>query len=663
MVATAGHVDHGKSALVEALTGRHPSRLPEEKARGITIDLGFGCWEVAHPGEPGVWMEVGMVDVPGHEDFVKNMVAGMGAIEVALLVVAADDGWMPQTEEHVQILEYLGVHQAVVALTKADLVGTTAAAEGSVRSHLERSALAGAPVIPLSVVTGQGVEALKGALAEVLGKLASAACYGKPRLWVDRALSLRGVGTVVTGTLEGGRLRVGDGVVLGPSGAAGRIRSIQSHRSGLGEVGPGCRVALGVPEWAVWERGEGSRPTGGVRRGDVVTRPEEAGASDTWEVELERCGRGVSGFGGEGEGGRGRHGAGRELRNGVRVWVHHGTAHHEARVVLMGPAGLGVGAKGLAQLRFDTAVSAFVGDRFVVRDGAARTTLAGGVVLSPVGRRRGAREAGRVDSLRRRAEGMGDIRVLVGTELGLAGGMVARQGLLARSRISEAAVEEGVAGLAAEGAVVVQGPWLVEPGRWRGWLEAARAAVESAHREHPERVGLELSRLRAELAEVSAREEVFEALVGALGGMGYGRQGEWVRRLAHRPALPVALQGAGERLRAALGERPLDPPGRRDLVAGAGEREALRFLVETGQVVELGEEVMLLAEHYRRAVLLVKGHLRRQGRATVGELRQALGTTRRVMVPLLERLDREGVTVREGDWRRLAGLAKAEGGR
>src|SRR5262249_50433145 len=228
IIATAGHVDHGKSALVKALTGSDPDRLPEEKKRQITIDLGFAALNVTAPN--GDTIHAGIVDVPGHEDFVKNMVAGVGSIDLALFVVAADDGWMPQTEEHLQILTYLGVRRAVVALTKIDLAESNEAPIiAGMRGRLDETPFSEAPVVPTSVITGRGLDELKTALTGALSQTQPPRDIGKPRLPVDRAFTLRGIGTVVTGTLTGGALRRGQAVLIQPAGRATRIRNLQTH--------------------------------------------------------------------------------------------------------------------------------------------------------------------------------------------------------------------------------------------------------------------------------------------------------------------------------------------------------------------------------------------------------------------------------------------------
>ena len=275
ILATAGHVDHGKSALVKALTGTDPDRLPEEKARGITIDLGFAHMELSPPDEPLPGLSVGIVDVPGHEDFVKTMVAGVGSIDVALLVVAADDGWMPQTEEHLQILDYLGVTRAVVALTKIDLAGSLESeAVAAVGEQLRRSPFAQAPIVPTSVVTGRGLDELKTALARALAHTPVQPDLGKPRLPVDRVFTLKGIGTVVTGTLTGGRLTRGQAAVLQPGGVACRIRSLQNHKTEIEAGEPGMRTAVNLAD--VEPRSD-AHPEG-AGRGDVLT-PSGLGAS------------------------------------------------------------------------------------------------------------------------------------------------------------------------------------------------------------------------------------------------------------------------------------------------------------------------------------------------------------------------------------------------
>src|SRR5256884_6130127 len=245
ILATAGHVDHGKSALVKALTGTDPDRLPEEKARQITIDLGFAEMSVVGPDEQR--FHIGIVDVPGHECFVRNMIAGIGSINLALLVVAADDGWMPQTEEHLQILSYLGVRRIVVALTKSDL-GKIDNVASQIRERLRETTFANAQIIATSARTGFGLEDLKEALASEFATVSTPPDIGKPRLFVDRAFTLHGIGTVVTGTLAGGQFQRGQNVVIQPQNLSARVRTIQSHNRDLEIAQPGTRTAINLPD-------------------------------------------------------------------------------------------------------------------------------------------------------------------------------------------------------------------------------------------------------------------------------------------------------------------------------------------------------------------------------------------------------------------------------
>ena len=381
VVATAGHVDHGKSALIKALTGTDPDRLPEEKARGITIDLGFAHLELPSPTSPSS-LHVGIVDVPGHEDFVKNMVAGVGSVDLALLVVAADDGWMPQTEEHLQILMYAGVRRAVVALTKADLAEDEAGKVSDVRRRLKDSVFAEAPIVPTSVLTGRGLDTLKATLAKELSEASLSRDIGKPRLAVDRVFTLPGTGTVVTGTLAGGTLQRGQSVVIQPGGHHARIRRIQSHGRDVDASGPGTRTALNLADVNAGE---------GIRRGDVITLPDMGGSSDCLDVMLEISPR-----------------ASRSLKDGVRVRVHYGSGNVPARVALGSGKELQVGGREPAQLRLEAPVFLFAGDHLTVRDWSEQQTLAGAVVLDPDAPRRAFRNGERQMWLERVAGSLDD---------------------------------------------------------------------------------------------------------------------------------------------------------------------------------------------------------------------------------------------------------------
>ena len=643
ILATAGHVDHGKSALVKALTGIDPDRLPEEKARGITIDLGFAHLELPMFAPQSPTVSLGIVDVPGHEDFVKNMVAGVGSIDLALLVVAADDGWMPQTEEHVQILTYLGVQRAVVALTKIDLVGRDAnEVIAELRPHLQGTPLREAPIVPTSVVTGRGLEELKITLARVLAESPPRSDIGKPRLPVDRVFTLRGIGTVVTGTLTGGVLRRDQAVVIQPSGRATRVRSLQSYNREVAQVGPGTRAAINLPDAVALDNDREARDVAAVRRGDVITLPEFGAPSDAINVELVKSSR-LSGS---------RIAAARPLKDGTLVRVHAGSGNYAARVVLADGQALAPGERALAQLRFDTPVFVFIGDRFIVRDWSGQATLAGGVVLDAEAERRTWRTGADRSALAERANDSLDAQRWIAAVLPHERVLRPFQRLL-KSRFSQAEIAEAIGRLQTGSQALQIGSWLADPTWWQGVRGQAVATIDAGHQAHPERLGLPLAQLRADLGPVLAEPGLFDVLVRELCQSGFVQAGVEIRRATHQPALPPTLREAGARLRATLTAKALEPPSRRELAPDQASQQALRFLVQTGAMVEIGPDVVLLSETFAQFKTAVLEHLQAHGSATVSELRQVLHTTRRILVPLLERLDREGFTRRDGDRRRL----------
>jgi selenocysteine-specific elongation factor len=626
IVATAGHVDHGKSALVKALTGTDPDRLPEEKARGITIDLGFAHLELpasAHGASPFL---LGIVDVPGHEDFVKNMVAGVGSIDLALFVVAADDGWMPQTEEHLQILSYLGVNRAVVALTKIDLIQDERRATAAIQDKLRDTPFADAPIVPTSVVTGRGLDHLKAALARALAGTPSPLDIGKPRLPVDRVFTLRGIGTVVTGTLTGGVLRRGQSVAIQPSGKVARIRNIQSHNHDV-ELGvPGTRTALNLPDIAASDD---------IRRGNVVTLAELGGPSEILDVVLEVSPR-----------------ANRPLRDGAQVRLHQGSANVSAKVVFFSHPQLVAGEQAPAQLRLETNVFVFAGDRFVLRDSAGQNTLAGGVVLDPDPSRKLLRSEARLSFLRQRAESPSEVMSFVASQIAR-DRAIRRSRLLLKSKFSATDISNVVSRLAAEGNLVLAGDFAVDAARWQLLRRRAADAIDARHRAHSEQTGLSLSDLRTNLKADLPFADLFETLVGDLCRGEFVKVGNTIRRVTHRRVLPPPLLVAATKLRTTLAAKPFDPPSRKQLAPDSVSQQALRFLIDTGEAVEINAEVVLATENLKRMTELIRQYLRDKGPATVSQFRQELGCSRRVIVPLLERLDREGVTLRNGDVRTL----------
>jgi selenocysteine-specific elongation factor len=614
ILATAGHVDHGKSALVRALTGTDPDRLPEEKARGITIDLGFASLQL-NDGEKKY--ELGIIDVPGHEDFVKNMVAGVGSIDVVMLVVAADDGWMPQTEEHLQILGYLGVSHGVVALTKSDLIAKEKIpiAIAEVRQQLQGTSLADAPIVPVSAVSGDGLTELKAALVHVLSQTPPPRVIQKPRLPVDRVFVLKGVGTVVTGTLSGGKLERGQTVIVQPSGVAARIRMIQTHNKEVATGLPGSRVALNLPDL--------DHST--IHRGDILTIPSLGNATKTVDVLLEQSPRASL----------------RPLKSGTKVKLHHGAAAVAARIRLGGS---------IAQLALEKPIFSLVGDRFVIRDWSEQHTLAGGIVLDVAGRR--FNDPKQRKFIEMRAQSLDDPGNLILSQLSR-DGWVNRSSLLMQSRFSAAGIERAVIRSIESGAAIEIQTIIAEKQLWSDIRRITIETIDEHHKQHPEQPGLPLTDLRQTLRKKIGDATVFEALIADICASGFIRSGALVRRASHQPALPARLRAAGEKLRAILTKHPFDPPSRNELAGDDPSQQALKFLVLNHEVIELGPTVVLGAAGYETAIQKIREHLRTHSGATVSELKELLKSSRRIVVPLLERLDREGVTRRQGELRVL----------
>ena len=636
ILATAGHVDHGKSALVKALTGIDPDRLPEEKARGITIELGFAHLQLSAPlstlnSQPATF-SIGIVDVPGHENFVRTMIAGVGSIDLALLVVAADDGWMPQTEEHLQILIYLGVKRTVIALTKSDLGGiqkTTA----QIRDQLRDTAFAQAPIIATSVRTGDGIENLKTALASELSTIQPACDVGKPRLFIDRAFTLRGIGTVVTGTLTGGKLWRGQSVVVQPQNFEARIRSIQSHRCELEAAEPGMRTAMNLPDVA-----PGTGP-GQIKRGDVITIVDLGRPSATFDVLLEkspRLGRGDP--------------AARPLKNGSSVHVHHGTARFHAKIALLEDHAVEPGKQAIAQLRLQSPIFAFLGDRFVLRDASEQHTIAGGVVLDPDGDREKFRDAAQRKLFAAHALASDDVDLCLRSEIALRG-FARREMLLRKSRFSAGEIAEALLRLQRRNEIVVSEEIVADAETWQALRARATHLIDDAHKRNPERAGLDLSDLRTALRDQPP--DLFETLISDLCTDDFLRKDSVIARISHRPTLPLHLELAATKIREALSEKSFDPPSRKEIALDRHAQQALQFLIEQGEIIEVGSDLVLLSENFRRMKSAVTEFISKNGPATVSQLRQTLGTSRRVMVPFLEHLDCAGITQRQGDRRSL----------
>jgi len=635
ILATAGHIDHGKSTLVEALTGTNPDRLPEEKKRGMTIELGFAHLDLPDTLAAGGAWHIGMVDVPGHADFVRNMVAGVGSVDAALLVVAADDGWMPQTEEHFQILLHLGVRHGVIALTKSDLLSPPEEAIAAIRVRLTDTAWQDAPIVPVCALDGRGLEALRAALCEMFRRTPPPADTGKPRLFVDRVFSPRGAGTVVTGTLTGGCLRPGDAVVIQPAGLPAKIRGLQNHGRAVDVARPGMRTAIQLAGVDIAHDGEGQ----GVWRGHAVEGGLLAGtsAASVIHVRLQRLARDAAE-------------EAPVLRHGHAVWFHHGAAGVRARLYLTEGRTLAPGAAALAELRFASPVPVLAGDRFVLRDVSRRLTLAGGLVLEPSARARAWKRPRFLHSLETRAAHPANAAVWLADLLDR-DGWLHPQGLLLRSRFSAAEIAAALPNLTA----VSKGPWLFSASGWQAAVEQAAAAVQQYHEARPHEPGLPLAAFRQRLAPRFPDESLADAVADDLAAGGkFLRDRGCLRRAEFQPALSPEIRRACLALRGVLHTDKENPPVLSSFVRTPLEQAALKVMLQRGEVMYLTPEIAMLTAGCDSLKHRILDFLSKRGRATVADIRDVTGSTRRILVPLCERLDREGLTIRDGDFRRRA---------
>ena len=652
VIGTAGHVDHGKSTLVLALTGIDPDRLAEEKAREMTIDLGF-AWLPLGDGETA-----GVIDVPGHIDFIKNMLAGIGGIDAALFVIAADEGVMPQTREHLAILDVLQVAAGVVALTKVDLVrgdpDWLELVQADVAEALEGTVLAGAPIVPVSARTGEGLDTLKSTIARVLGQLPERRDIGKPRLPVDRAFSVAGFGTVVTGTLSDGVLEVGQEVELVPSGRRARIRGLQTHKQKIERAVPGSRVAVNLSGVSKEE----------VTRGEVVALPGTLRPTVLVDVHL-RMVRDLP----------------KALEHNQPVDFYCGAAEVEARTRLLGAESLDAGEAGWVQLRLAEPVAVQRGDRFILRQASPSRTLGGGTVVNPYPGRRWRRfrpdvlamlqalERGEAPDIflqaLRREEPASYDQVQATSGLDKRSAFEAFVQLARANQIvvldSDWTPSEAILGAAMEDHAsaakrrVAELHSLLTVEFFTDVQRRMQEALTGFHRQAPLRPGMPREELKSRLQGKRQNwpPRVFNDFVARAVADGLiSDEGAVVRLADHDSRLSPKQQVEVDRLLKSFDAAPYAPPSVAECVTAVGE-DVLQWLVDRGRLVRVGEDVVFSVEAYEAMLQRILAHLGEQGKITVAQVRDMFGTSRKYALALMEYLDAKHITRRVGDERVL----------
>lgn len=616
VVGTAGHIDHGKSALVLKMTGIDPDRLPEEKERGMTIDLGF-AWVDLPSGRA-----VGLVDVPGHERFVKNMVAGVGGIDAVIFVVAADDGWMPQSEEHFSIIRLLGIKTGLVALTKKDLVDDEMIELqiDDIRDHLKGSFLEDCPIIPVSSVKGEGVSDVLSALDAILTDDIKRPDLGAARLFIDRRFTIQGMGTVTTGTLLEGVLARDEQIELQPSGKKTRIRKLQTHKKEISTATPGSRVAVNL---VGVEKGE-------IDRGDAICEPGTIipSKSIAGEIKLLESSK----F---------------PLKRGFQVSFLLGTADILARIYLLETEVLKPGEKSYARISLKAPVAAKIGDRFILRRISPQETIGGGRVLD-------------TETLSRKKDRKLQIRILrerndispeslIATEL-LKSIKIVKSDLMANIPFRREAMEKALGSLVAGGTILLSGDEIISRQSLERFAQPARELIEKDHEMRPWADGMEPGVMAKKLKiEPGKLPEVIDYLKSR-GGITVEKG--LLRLAEHKAQLKpdqVALQG---KLNARLSASPLNAPLKKEFIDEDPRYEVvIDFLRDRGEIVELKGGVLLTKKDFDDVSAKVLEFLKEAGRAKAADIKSHLNTSRKYVIPLLERLDHLGVTIRDGDYR------------
>ncbi|MBE0466450.1 MAG: selenocysteine-specific translation elongation factor [Candidatus Desulforudis sp.] len=629
VIGTAGHVDHGKTALIKALTGIDTDRLREEKERGISIELGFAYLDLPDGRRAGI------IDVPGHEKFVKNMLAGIGGIDLVLLVIAADEGVMPQTREHFDILQLLGIERGIVVLNKIDLVDADwlDLVEDDVYEFLSGTVLEGAPVVKVSAVTGAGTAELLAEIAARTAEIPDRQGRGAVRLPIDRVFSVVGFGTVVTGTLASGILKTGDAVEIMPKKLPARVRSLQTHKQKVPQAGSGQRVAVNLA----------GLDAHAVDRGDVLTAVGAFRPTRRLDARLYLL-----------------EGARKDLKNRARIRLHLGAAEIMSRVLLLDRDELAPGEECYVQLLLEAESIADRGDRFVIRSYSPMRTIGGGWVIDPTPPRHKRFQAETLKRLTTMEKGTpGEVVELVlraAVEPLTAGDLVTGTGLDAAT-VTAACAELAAAGVLRQ---LRGGEYLVHADNYTKWKASIQKSLADYHRRYPLREGFPKEELRSRVFPGFSTGK-FHDLLQVLSVEG------WLTLNPQSLALtefstadpPEKMQRRLEKLERIYREAHMQPPTVAQALeqAGLGEaegQECLHCLLRRGTLVRVDEEFCFQAATVEEARRRIREFLVERGELSIGEVRDLLKSSRKYALPLLEYFDRIRFTKRVGDMRVLA---------
>ena len=617
ILGTAGHIDHGKSALVKALTGTDPDRLKEEKERGITIDLGFA--EIAYPDG----LDVGIVDVPGHERLVRNMLAGAGGIDIVLLVVSADEGVMPQSREHLAICDLLDIKSGIIAVTKTDLVDEEwlELVTDDVGSFVKGTFLEGAEIIPVSSKTGYNIELLKERIHDLALKVRPKSSGGHFRLPIDRVFSLKGFGTVVTGTAVSGSVAQESQVEILPAGLKAKVRGLQSHGRSIERAFAGQRVAINLQGIQKEE----------LKRGDVVVEPglfSPTHAVDAKLILLKEA---------------------PPLKNRTRVHFHLSTSEVVGRIILYDREELESGGSSYCQIRLESPVVAVSGDRFIIRRFSPVDTIGGGIVLDPKARKR------------RRKEGLEDLKVYerggledkIATKVRRSG----IRGMTLRSvhgwiKADRGEIDAAVKGLKDGGVIVQFDERLIHREVSDGLRERIIDTLSRFHRNNPLKPGMSKEVLRSLLR---LDQRTFQGILSVIDDVAVEK--DTVRLAEFRVAVTGRFTEIKEETLKLLSRNGFQPATKEELaehfrLSTREMDDILKLMAQEGSLTRITDSIYLTREDYERMLATLREHFSKKDSMTVGEFRDILGTTRKFALPFLEHLDSHKITMRVGDLRK-----------
>jgi selenocysteine-specific elongation factor len=613
VLGTAGHIDHGKSLLVKALTGIDPDRLREEKERGMTIELGF-AWLKLPSGR-----EVGIVDVPGHERFVKNMLAGVGGIDLALLIIAANESVMPQTREHLAIIDILGIKRGIVVITKKDLVDADmlSLAKMEVEELVKPTSLFAAPVMAVSALTGEGIPELIDAIDKMLAAAEPRPDLGRPRLPIDRIFTMAGAGTVVTGTLIDGALKVGQEVEILPSKLKSRIRGLQTHKAKIDIASPGSRVAANLVGISVEQ----------LKRGDVVASPGWLEPVQTLTVKLSLISYLKN-----------------PLRHGAEISFHTLAAETMGKVRLLEAEELKPGGVTWAQLSLENSIAAIKGDRYIIR--SPMETLGGGVIVDAQAKRLRRFKPEILEGLKMREGGTAGDTILTMLE---SSQPLEFSVLATRSNLAADAAAATMESLIREGKICALGEGekrlLFTSAGWARFSEKVVSALTEYHQKFPVRSGMP----RAEMSSrLKLGAHVNTALARLSAGGAVIEEGGHLRLPSHKIKLTPAQQGKIDAFLKSLASYPYAPPAE-----SIPEADLVNILAEQGAVVKVSDTVVFAGAAYCEMVDKIKARIKENGKVGLGEVRDMFGTSRKYAQALLESTDKEKITRRVGDDRVL----------